>query len=95
MRKEKLVFKYGEEIELPQDIIDDAPSQGAFDDYADYLVNRFDVRCSLKDSIKYLKRYGAWDLDELQDIELNVKRIFWTACLDCKENNTNYFYMGE
>jgi len=46
MRKEKLVFKYGEEIELPQDIIDDAPSQGAFDDYADYLVNRFDVRCS-------------------------------------------------
>ena len=94
MKKETLIFKINREIELPQDIIDDAPNQGPFDDYAEYLVNRFNIEMSLNDSIKYLKEFGAWDLSEMQDLDTNILRVLWIACLDCKENKTNYFYMG-
>lgn len=87
-------FVMNQDTELPQEIIDDAPSQGRFDDYADYLCETFDVQVTLEDSIKYLKGLGAWDLDELQDLELNKRRLLWVACLDCKENETNYWYMG-
>jgi len=89
-----LIFKINTDIELPQNIINDAPYQGPFDDYAEYLLETYNIEVSLDDSIQYLKEYGAWTLEELQDLELNKARILWLACLNCKENNTNYFYMG-
>ena len=87
-------FELNRETELPQDMIDDAPSTGPFDDYADYLLDHYDIEVSLADSIAYLKEFGAWDNNELQELELNKARILWQACLNCKEENTNYFYMG-
>ncbi len=93
--KEIISFKINSETEIPQDVIDDAPRTGPFDEYADYLYETFEVECSLADSIKYLKSTGAWEKSELQDLELNIKRVLWLAVMDCKENKTNYFYMGE
>jgi ABC-type enterochelin transport system permease subunit len=49
---------------------------------------------SLEDSIKYLQTLGAWEDTELQDLEENKMRLLWIAILDCKENNTQYWYMG-
>ena len=92
--KTKIKFKLHAETELPQDLIDDAPSQGPFDDYAEWIVSKYDVEVSLEDSIQYLKSFGAWDIKELQDLETNIQRILWISILDCKENNTNYFNMG-
>jgi hypothetical protein len=90
-----LEFKLHHEIEFPQDLIDKTPSQGPFDSYAEYVLGAYDVQVSLDDSIAYLKCIGAWDLRELQDLELNKGRLVWIALLDCKENETNYWYMGE
>ena len=33
-----------------------------------------------------LKRYGAWDADELADDDANRARILWIACGDIREN---------
>ena len=91
-----LKFKLHGETEFPQDLIDDAPSQGQFDDYAEYVLETYDVQVTLDDAIRYLSGYGAWEDKELRDdIELTKARLLWLSILDCKENNTNYFYMGE
>lgn len=90
-----IVFKLHNETEFPQSMVDDAPLQGPFDDYADCILSSYNVEVSLSDSIKYLKGVGAWDTEELQDLETNKARLLWLALLDCNENETNLFYMGE
>ena len=94
MKKKKLVFKINSETKLPWKVIEEAPRQGPFDDYADYLLATFDVQCSLDDSILYLKEFGAWEITEMLDLETNKGRILWQACGYCREEKTNYFYMG-
>jgi len=92
--KKTIIFRLNQETKLPKKVIDEAPSTGKFDDYAEYLLETFDVECTLSDSIAYLKGVGAWTLDEMQDLETNKGRILWLACLECKDENTTYFYMG-
>jgi hypothetical protein len=92
--KTAIVYKLNQEMELPQNVIDDAPLSGPFDDYADYLLKTYDVQVTLADSIAFLREYGAWDESELQNSDDNKARILWLSCLDCKENETPYFYMG-
>lgn len=88
-------FKLHSETKLPKKVIRDAPSQGAFDSYAEYLLQAYNVEVTLQDSITFLRSYGAWDNSELQDLQANKARILWLACLDCKEQKTQFFYMGE
>jgi hypothetical protein len=90
-----LKFELKQETFIPQELIDDSPSSGPFDSYADYLLETHRVDVSLDDSIAFLSKYGAWSEDELQDLEANRARILWLAIGDCKEQGTNYFYMGE
>jgi hypothetical protein len=87
-------FKLNQEMEFDQELIDDAPNQGRFDEYAEYLLSSFDVQVDLNESVKYLRSTGGWEDSELQDIELNKARLLWIALLDCKEQSTNYWYMG-
>lgn len=95
MSKQVIQFKLHGETEFEQSLIDDAPQSGPFDEYADWILQTYDVRVSLTDSIKLLKPYGAWDDSELQDLETNKARLLWVAILDCKEQNTNFYYGGE
>lgn len=93
--KPKIIFKLNEETELPEEVIQDAPQSGPFDGYAEYLLETYDVECTLSDSIKYLTTVGAWDDSELQDLETNKARLLWIACADCQESDTQLFYMGD
>ena len=93
--REVLVFAYGQETELPQDIIDEAPKMGPFDAYGAGIMQRFDIQVSQEDAVKYLRSLGAWSVDELLCLEVNKERLLWIAVMDCKENKTNYWYMGE
>lgn len=34
---------------------------------------------------QYLKEFGAWEPEELQDHEDNLDRLLWTACCDIRE----------
>lgn len=89
-----IIFKYNHETSFPKEVIDKAPLSGPFDEYAEYLLNTFQVELDLNESIKYLKNYGAWTLEEMQDLETNKALMLWLAILDCKENKTTYFHMG-
>lgn len=88
-------FKLHGETELPQSVIDAVPQSGAADSAISELMRLHSIDVSLSDSIKYLRSYGAWDDSELQDLEANKARILWLAALDCKEQGTTFFYMGE
>ena len=90
----KIIFQLHKETKLPKKLIDDAPSSGPFDDYADWILKNYDVIVSLEDSKKHLKSYGAWHGNELNNLEENKARLLWVSILDCKEEKTQYFYMG-
>jgi hypothetical protein len=91
----KITFKLNQEVFIPKSVIRDAPEQGRFDEYAEWILENYRVEVSLEDSIKCLKGYGAWNESELQDLNANKSRLLWIACLDCKENKTCFWYMGE
>lgn len=95
MRRKTIEFKLNEETELPQEVIDSIPMSGQADNAAAELRQDYNFDVSLDDSIKFLSSYGAWNKEELQDLDSNIDRIIWLACLDCQENNTTFFYMGE
>lgn len=94
MKKKTIKFELHKETKLPKAIVKDAPSQGPFDSYAEWILDNYNVEVSLKDSAECLKSYGSWNEEELSNLEDNKARLLWLACLDCKEQETLYFYMG-
>lgn len=90
----KIEFKLNAEVELPKEMIYSVPEQGRADDAVEAILRDYDIKVTLEDSIKYLKRIGDWTVDELQDLEANKSRLVWLACLDCQEQDTNLWYMG-
>jgi len=95
MTQQKIIFKINSECELPMDFINAIPRSGAADDSVDWLIKNYDVECPEVDAITYLERVGAWDSNELKDHEANLGRLIWIACLECQENKSKYWYMGE
>ena len=95
--KTKTTIKYelNKEIELPQDFIESIPMQGQADTFVAEVKQDYIVECSLEDSKAYLKNFGAWSDDELNNLDSNIDRLIWISCLDCQEQKTTYFYMGE
>jgi hypothetical protein len=87
-------FKLNFETKLPKILIRDAPQFGAFDKFVEYILLNYEVNVSLSDSIAYLKTLGAWESEELQDIETNKARLLWISILDCRENGDSYWYMS-
>jgi hypothetical protein len=97
MKKNKKVlkFKLNTFTEIPKELVKNCPKSGPCDDYIENALLEYEIDVSLKDSQKYLKLFGAWELKELKDLEENKKRLLWLAILDCKENKEFSFYMGE
>jgi hypothetical protein len=95
MKRKTIEFKLHGETELPQNLIDSIPSSGAADNAVAEARQYFNIEVPENDLRRFLKRYGAWDAEELSDHDANIDRLIWLACLDCRENETTYFYMGE
>jgi len=93
--KKVIRFKINEDTEIPQDCIDSIPTSGAADEAIRELRRQYDVEVDARELKSHLKIYGAWDESELGDHDSNIDRLLWIACLDCAENNTNTWYMGE
>jgi hypothetical protein len=90
-----LTFKLNSETKIPKKLIKDAPKTGRFDDYAEYIVNTYNIECPEQDAITYLVSTGAgWKATDLQDHNENLQRLVWIAVMNCHEQKTNYFYMG-
>ena len=71
--------------EYPSEVIEDAPKQGRFDDYADYLVESFEIEADHEMIRCCLKGFGAWTEQQLQEDEANVKKFLWLTILNAKE----------
>jgi hypothetical protein len=79
---------------LPKKFINAIPRSGQADSSVADLRTMYNVECNPSHLVEYLKSYGSWGDSELQNHDDNIDRLIWLSCLDCQENNTNYFYMG-
>lgn len=91
----KITFKLDSETIIPQDWIDIMPTSGKADYAVAEIKEAYNVVVNKDGLKKYLKRFGAWNTEELSDHSNNIDRLIWIATLECKENDTNVFYMGE
>jgi hypothetical protein len=88
---ETIIFKMYSETIIPQEWMDYVPESGPADYAVECLRERYKVVVNKVKLKEYLKQFG---FDALEDHEDNIDRLIWMATLDCKENETNVFYMG-
>ena len=88
-------FELHGETEIPQDMIDSVPRSGPADTAVSDLRQVYEIEVSHEDVKLFLRSYGALDDEELANFDDCIDRLIWLACLDCRENDTTYFYMGE
>lgn len=77
--------------ELPPDCIVECSAPGPADAAVDYWLSRPEVRevimrAPADDLRDYLRDYGAWDDEDLEDDETNRQRLLWLACGDFAEH---------
>lgn len=89
-----ITFKLHEFTELPEDMIWTLPKYGPCDQAIDHLMHTNKISCSRQDAICFLKSYGL-DLDPEDSTYELISKVLWIAIMDCRENQTTQFYMGE
>ena len=62
------------------------------DPYVDQVLERWAITGNESDCAKYLYGYGAWEDDELEDHQHNLRRLVWLTGCDLVEHNEAYFY---
>jgi hypothetical protein len=75
--------------DYPIEIIQDAPSQGRFDDYADEIVENYEIQADHDFILDYLQEVGCWDESDLKDRDENILRFLWVTILNQKEDGGN------
>lgn len=95
MKRQTIEYKLNTEVELPQSLIDSVPLSGPADSSIEEILQFYNIECDSEELKKFLKNYGAWDSEDLKDHDANIMRLVWLSALDCKEQKTTYFYMGE
>lgn len=90
-------FKPNQFTELPQDWINSLPSWGPCDNAIFEIMQFNTVKCDRESAIRYLSNIGYNEIEELEQDsnETLISRILWIALLDCKENKSTEWYMGE
>lgn len=93
----KLQLKPNDFTELPQDWIDSLPAWGPCDNAISDIMRFNKVECDRKAAIRYLANIGYNEPEELEQEsdETLISRVLWIALLDCRENDTNEWYMGD
>lgn len=76
---------------LLEDLLDcGAPGQPA-DGAVDYVMRTYKVTGVPEDCRNMLRPYGAWEDDELQDHDENLRRLVWMTGCDLRETGDAYF----
>jgi hypothetical protein len=72
---------------IPQECVEDCSHSGeCYDDCYDW-VDRLCFTVPREQTIKYLREFGAWSIEELNDMtdeDLAIK-VLWIACNDIKD----------
>ena len=93
----KVTIKPNDFTEFPTDWIESLPRWGSCDTAISQIMMFNTVKCDRAAAIRYLAGIGYDEPDELEqenDEEL-ISRVLWIALLDCRENETTEWYMGE
>ena len=80
--------------ELTEEILDrliECGGSGQQDDNVTALLRDFEVTGDPSDCRDYLRQYGTWDDDDLQDHETNLERLVWLTGCDLAEDDPAYF----
>jgi len=80
------------ELEIELEDAEQGSHQGSCDNDIEELIDVPYIRAQLDTVdpgklIEDLGEYGAWDDDELEDHEQNLRRLLWLACGDITEEN--------
>jgi hypothetical protein len=80
------------ELALPIDCVMECSASGPVDGAIAYWIRQPDIasqfsHLSLIDTARILYGYGAWDAEELSDIDTNLERILWIAAGDCRDGD--------
>lgn len=69
------------EVELPEQCVKDCSHSGPCDEDVEFWFLKLDTdKFPCSDAIQAeLQEYGAWDEDELQDKDQNLRRLIWIA----------------
>ena len=83
---------YGNDLNITKKLASIGSHQGACDNDIDYLMELPMIKRQLSkinpESLKKeLKEYGAWDSEQLQDHNENLKRWLWISCGDILERS--------
>ena len=90
----KITFKQHDFVTLPQEWIDSMPRHGACDEAIAELMSSHTVNCERDDSLRYLMSIG-FDGIEQDDSDSLTSKVLWMALMDCRDNNSTEWYMGE
>lgn len=64
---------------------------GEQSDNVDAVMDAYQITGEFIDCANYLRQYGAWDDNELNDHAENLKRLTWLAGCDLNENGEIHF----
>ena len=86
------------ELTLPADCVEDFETGGSKDSVVDHWLRQPDIavqfeKLTLEDSARILYGYGAWEVDELRDLETNKQRILWLAASDIADTPKEERYL--
>lgn len=74
-------------LDLPAECVKDCSHSGSCDDDVEYWVGKIEITIPPEQIAAELKEYGAWDAEELEDKEQNIKRLIWIAAGNISEEN--------
>ena len=64
---------------------------GPADDAVQYVLDNFNIVGNIEDCADYLRAYGAWEDDELEDHQENLNRLVWLTGCDLEEQGIAHF----
>lgn len=71
--------------DFPPEAIEDCSGPGAADEAVDYWVDFLDFHPPTEKVRQYLRGFGCWDAQELEDADQNRRRFFWVMMCDFSE----------
>ena len=92
----RVTIKPNDFTEFPADWIDSIPTSGPADTAISQIMMYNTVKCDRTAAINYLADIGFDEPEELQQEsdETLTSRVLWIALLDCRENESTEWYMG-
>lgn len=71
-------------LDLPMGCVYDCSKSGVVDGHVEDWASRLGLELSADDVRAELAEYGAWDTEELQDDDANLRRLIWIAAGDIR-----------